>query len=228
MRVRLQSWGRELIDEQSLAGLPTNAFLVMRNELRALDPNRGLRRVRVVSTALEKRQFAVDEKTTALQLKEMINGSHYKGDHRFWKKDGSVQQARGTTILAKATAKASEKEGTDAVSMGEELVVQERLMLEGKSGAIQVWRLPEGKTCNVTEPMVTLLSLPAEQQRLDFNGRMLRDADVLYEVGVRHDDSIALEFKSPVEPKELTLMRAPPVEKVKKPKSDKGKGKKKK
>ena len=49
---------------------------------------------------------------------------------------------------------------------------------------------------------------------------------MLYDLGVRTDDAIELEFESPVTPTELTIVRSPAPEK--KSKKDAGGGKKKK
>ncbi|KAL3899159.1 MAG: hypothetical protein SGPRY_012692, partial [Prymnesium sp.] len=57
-RISLFSWGRELKDQYSLAhySLPTNAQIDMKIEISRASRERGLRRVRIVSTAIKTRQ----------------------------------------------------------------------------------------------------------------------------------------------------------------------------
>ena len=43
--------------------------------------------------------------------------------------------------------------------------------------------------------------------------RMISDPLVLWELGVRQDDQIELEFVSPVQPEKLKILRAPAPEK---------------
>ena len=73
-----------------------------------------------------------------------------------------------------------------------------------------------------------MLDLKPEDMRLVWTGRTLADEEVLYELGLRQDDPIVLEFTSPVTPNELTLLRAPAPEKKEKKADGGAKGKKKK
>ena len=78
----------------------------------------------------------------------------------------------------------------------------------------------------MTDALVTIISLEPEQMRLSFvRGDQVEIADtaLLWDLGLRHDDAVTLEFESPVVPDQLKLLRSPSPEKP-----EKGKGKKKK
>lgn len=69
----------------------TNAKLDMSLSLRRAPPC-PLHRVRVDSTALKTREFAVDGSTTVLALKQSILEAHCKGVHRWVDEAGQVTQ----------------------------------------------------------------------------------------------------------------------------------------
>ena len=72
-----------------------------------------------------------------------------------------------------------------------------------------------------------LLELPPEAQQLSFHGVQLTRAEqTLWDLGVRQDDQIELEFLSPVVPAKLKLVRAPaPAKGAKKAAAGGGKAK---
>ena len=88
-------------------------------------------------------------------------------------------------------------------------------------------RASNGSAALINDTHAAQLMLPAEKQRLTFHGADIPDMALLWNVGVRTDDIISLEFESPCEPSVLKLLRAPVVPKEKKAKGGKG-GKKKK
>jgi hypothetical protein len=116
---------------------------------------------------------------------------------------------------------------TDEISQGEELIVESRSQLSGGKGACTTYRIGTGQVCNAPATEMHILDLKPEDMTLLWTGRALANEEGLYELGLRQDDPIVLEFTSPVTPNELTLLRAPVKEKEKK--ADGGaKGKKKK
>ena len=227
--VFLSSWGRALDEAKRLCdlSLPTNARLEIRLALCALDPSRGLERLRVTSTCLSTRRVAADMQTTVLEFKHAIQEELMKGAHEWWKVDGVCLRVSGTTLLAMTSQPADEKQMTDEISQGEELIVESKLHLQGGKGACTTYRIATGHICNAPATEMHILDLKPEFMTLLWTGRALADDEVLFELGLRQDDPIVLEFTSPVTPNELTLMRAPVKEKEKK--ADGGaKGKKKK
>ena len=216
--VFLSSWGRALDETKRLCdlSLPTNARLEMRVVLCALDPSRGLERLHVTSTCLSTRRVAADMQTTVLEFKLAIQATLMKGAHEWWKLDGVCVRVSGTTLLAAASTPADEKQGTDTISQGEELIIENKLHMLGGKGACATYRIASGEMCNAVESSVHILDLKPEFMTLLWMGRALADTEVLFDLGLRHDDSIVLEFTSPVTPNELTLLRAPVKEKEKK------------
>ena len=82
-----------------------------------------------------------------------------------------------------------------------------------------------GRAVCVLDGHLCRLELPREKQWLSFRGRTLADTERLFDAGMRTDDTAILEFTSPVVPKQLQVLRAPPVEKGgKKDKKKKSKG----
>lgn len=228
--VVLSSWGRALDESKRLCdlSLPTNARLEMRLALCALDPSRGLERLRVTSTCLSTRRVAADMQTTVLEFKHAIQEELMKGAHEWWKVDGVCLRVSGTTLLAMSSQPADEKQMTDEISQGEELIVESRSQLSGGKGACTTYRIATGQVCNAPATELHMLDLKPEDMRLVWTGRTLADEEVLYELGLRQDDPIVLEFTSPVTPNELTLLRAPAPEKKEKKADGGAKGKKKK
>ena len=116
-------------------------------------------------------------------------------------------------------------------NQGEELIIENKQSLQGGKGTCKTYRIATGRLCHAVDSSVHILDLKPEHMTLLWTGRALADGEVLFELGLRHDDSVALEFESPVTPSELTLLRSPPKEKEKKT-GDQGaggaKGKKKK
>mmetsp|Transcript_7170 Transcript_7170/g.14341 ORF Transcript_7170/g.14341 Transcript_7170/m.14341 type:complete len:316 (+) Transcript_7170:36-983(+) len=233
------SWGRALDGTKRLCdlSLQTNAQLEMRLALQAPDPRRGLERLHVTSSLLSKRRVAANMHTTVLELKHAIQATLLKGPHQWWETDGTCINTCGTTLLAAVSLPADEKQGTDDIQQGEELIIENKLHLQGGKGPVCTYRMetgrkcidgrPTGRVCNVVDSSVHILDLKPERMALMWMGRALADDEVLFELGLRHDDSVVLEFASPVAPSELTLLRAPPKEKENKADGG-GKGKKNK
>ena len=128
-------------------------------------------------------------------------------------------------MLAVQAAAADEKAGTARLSLGEEMISVGDVGGEKKSGPLAVRRADKGAQVEVSSNCVELLDLPPEKQRLLHGGRVAEDHELLWDLGVRTDDEIALEFESPAMPPSLQVMRAPPTEKVKRSKSPKKKKK---
>ena len=210
--LHLSSWGRMMDDQHTLGyyRLPSNARLQLHISPARADPERGLRRVRVVSTALRTRQFDVDATTTVLHLKQRVEEAMRCSEQVWYTSDGYCMRRVGATALVSTSAKPDVKLGTSAVRLGEELLIQDVSKLIGK-GAASAFRALSGRPILVEEKLLVLLELPVAMQQLSFRGRLLADEELLWTAGVRNDDAIILEFTSPVMPKPLLLLRAPPA-----------------
>ena len=199
--------------------------------------SRGLGRVRVNCPLLHTRAFPVDETTTVLDLKRAYCAALEEGDHTWFTADGVCVRRTGTTVLTLAKAKADPKAGTSALVAADELLIEGGMgALAGGQGAALAYRIANGSPVMVVESQVVPLSeevmvpetkvLKEETVEttmwINWGGRTLGDDFVLHAVGVRTDDTVTLEFLSPVLPKKLLTLRLPD-----KPKKG-GKGKKKK
>ena len=199
--------------------------------------SRGLGRVRVNCPLLHTRAFPVDETTTVLDLKRAYCAALEEGDHTWFTADGVCVRRTGTTVLTLAKAKADPKAGTSALVVADELLIEGGMgALAGGKGAALAYRIANGSPVMVVESQVVPLSeevmvpetkvLKEETVEttmwINWGGRTLGDDFVLHAVGVRTDDTVTLEFLSPVLPKKLLTLRLPD-----KPKKG-GKGKKKK
>ena len=138
---------------------------------------------------------------------------------------GEITSVCGTTVLVCSSAKGDEKAGTSDVRQGEQLVTAVPFAGEGKGKPINAFRVRKGLPVTVSDSNIAPLVLPPEKQRLSFHARKLDDETVLWDIGVRQDDVIVLEFESPVTPAVLQLLRE---EKPKGEKKGKGGGGKKK
>jgi hypothetical protein len=218
-RIRLFSWGRELADPDLLTeyALQTNARLDMLLVASAIDPERGLERVRVACSLLKTRAVDCDATTTVGELKSRIDIAIRKGEHEWYTTEGVKEAVRGATAIAQAEAKPDEKSGTSAVRRAEEFVIPGGLG-DGKSkGALQVRKAESGRSATVADSNLVAIDIPPAKQRLTYGGVALDDdAERLWERGVRTDDVIVLEFESPVLPDELRVLRSPAAEKPKK------------
>ena len=207
--------------------LPSNAKLQLHIAAARADAERGLMRVRVVSTALRTRQLEVDEYTTAHQLKMRIEESIIRSEQVWYTADGFLQRRVGGTVLVNASAKADAKLGTSVVRLGDELLVEDIARLGGGKGPLSAFRVLSGRPVVVEERHLVVLELPPQKQNISFRGRVLQQGEQLWGAGVRNDDTIMLEFASPVMPRALQILRAPPVEKARRGKAKKGDGEKK-
>lgn len=229
-QVQLSSWGNDLPEHRTLSQcrLKTNSVLDMRVMLSKGDGflRSTLERVRVINTALETQLMTVDDTTTAMDLKLKMAAQLARGEHEWYSSKGERSSAYGTTVLVAAAAKADEKAGTSNVSVGEQLVTTTPFSGEGKGKPINCVRAKNGRPACVQDNNVVPLDLLSAEPKLSFGGRPLADESVLWACGVRQDDTIMLEFKSPVMPAVLQLLRAP--EKPKGEKKGKGGGGKKK
>jgi len=229
-RIQLFSWGRELEDDKVLTSycLPTNAQIDMKIVMCHLPDNRGLRRVRLVSTAIKTRQLAIEPGVTVLELKSRLHQHLLKADHEWYDLEGICSRMRGSTYVAVAEAKEDDKTGTAALFLGEEVIGMGGGGDGKKGGALTVRRAEKGTQCDVLEGNLVLLDLTPPKQKLIWRGQPMEDQQTLWDLGVRTDDEITLEFESPAMPQVLQIMRAPAPEKPpKKEKGEKG-GKKKK
>jgi len=228
-RIQLYSWGRELQDEKTLASyaLPTNAQIDMKIVICHLPTERGLRRVRLVSTAIKTRQLAVESNISVLELKSRLHQHLLKADHEWYDLEGTCSRMRGSTFVAVAEAQDDERTATAALFLGEEVIGVSAGGDGKKGGPLSVRRAEKGTQCDVLETNLVLLDLPPPKQKLLWKGSPMAEHEVLWDLGVRTDDEVSLEFESPAMPQVLQIMRAPVPEKP--PKKDKGdKGKKKK
>ena len=229
LTLTLSAYGRVLEDQSTLeaVGLANGCKLDLSTTLRR-NPHQSLHRVRVNSTALRTRQLAADASTTVLDLKHAFSSSLANSEHVWFTKEGLCIRRAGTTILANATHKADEKAGTSAVSMGEEIICPNMIVMRGgKGGGCTCFKVQNGRPIQVVEAMIVELIVPPDQMWLSWRGRCMQDHELLFEVGVRTDDEVVLEFVSPVSPPVLTLLRKP-AEAPKAKGGKKGKGKKKK
>ena len=123
-------------------------------------------------------------------------------------------------MLVTTAQKADAKAGTEKFGAGEELVTTAPFSGEGKGKPISVFRVRRGRPATIGDGNLTLLALPTDKQTLSFRGRPIGDDQILWNLGVRQDDTINLEFASPTMPQKLQIVRAPD-----KPKGEKkGKG----
>ena len=229
--VHLSSWGRELPDNVRLqeCRLRNNCMLNMKTSLTRLDSRSTLERVRITSTVLETVPLPVDRTVTGLDLKRKIEAFLTRGEHEWYdNKTGGATSACGATVLTMAKEAADEKLGTSTMKVGEQLVLTTPFAGEGKGKPINAIRTRTGKPVVVMDSNIVLLTLPPEKQRLWIGGQQIDDNALLWDVGVRHDDAVMLEFESPTMPAILQLLRAPDKPKGSKGKGGKGKGGKKK
>ena len=232
--LHLSSWGNELSEEWRTLHeykLKNSCVLDMRTKFATFpageeeEEERGLTRLRVMSTALETRVYPVDNQTTILELKQQIHQYFLSGEHEWYNRAGERTVVTGATLLAKKTEKADERTETAAMKMGEEFVSTVPLSGEfGKGKALSVIRARRGGLpVNVMDTSLEQLILPPAEQTLSWHGVKREDEETLWALGCRTDDTIMLEFLSPTEPPILKILRAP--DKPGKAKGDK-KGKK--
>lgn len=238
-QIIVEHYGRVLPPERTLAqcSLQDDAKLGVRVVERRPMGDRGLRRLRVVCTALCTRTITIDNPTIkGLAFKELLEasigrpGATSDTPYEFWDAEGEcLRVANGQTVVAIAEKAEDEAAGTSAVSLGEELVMDsfQSASLRGGKGTVTARRmLKNGAPCTVSAEMVEFLDLTPQKMQLTFGGVEIRDIDALYALGCRTDDVVHLEFESPCVPPILALVRAPAPEK--KDKGGKGKKKKKK
>jgi hypothetical protein len=229
-KITLSHWGKELNEEwRTLADyrLSNSSQLDMRTSYCERSIPDRLGRVRISCTALETRTIAVEAKTTnGLDLKNRIQAMLLSGEHVFYDKEGAPTAVSGGTLLSLVSQNADEKTGTAAMRLGEEFITTAPIQGEfGKGKPVSAIRVQRGGApILISDTSVALLQLPPEKQRLSFRGVDISDTTLLYDLGVRQDDCITLEFESPTMPPVLQLLRAPP----KPGKEGKSKGGKKK
>ena len=219
--------GMRLDPEDTLLGasLAEDARLGVRvQDKRAAEP-RGLSRVRVGCTALATRSVALPlgEKErralTGAELKALVCGALAGGEYEWWDPDGKpIRFAKGATAVALEAAEAVEG-GTGAVRKGEELILDapEAAKLKGGKGSGLARRRLGGDAVEVSEAMVAFIAPPPDKMRLSYAGAEIGEAQVVWELGVRTDDLVTLEFESPATPEILQLLRSPDP-----PKKEKG------
>ena len=133
-------------------------------------------------------------------------------------------------MLSTTKVAADDKLGVVAQTLGEEFVTSAPMQGEmGKGKPISVIRARQGgEPVLVNDMNVAPVLLPPEKQRITFRGMDAQDHALLWDLGVRQDDCVSLEFESPCEPPVLKILRAPVMPKAKGGKKGKGGGKKKK
>jgi len=228
--IHLSSWGVALNDDFKTlqeCNLRTGGQLEMRTTLCAPNPERGLRRVRVTSSALETRRIEVDPTTTGGELKQRFQAMLTLGEYEWFDKAGTRKVVTGTTLITTAKTPADSKTETVAMQLGEEFITSEPINGEvgkGKPLAAVRARSKTGYEILINDSNVTQLQLVPEQLRLSFRGLDVPDDARLWDRGVRHDDAVVLEFESPAQPPILKILRPPAPPK----KEKKGTGKKSK
>jgi len=112
---------------------------------------------------------------------------------------------------------------TSALEKGEELVVEpsQASVLKLAKGSAAARRRVTGQRADVAEPQVMFVALTPETITLSWRGVPIADEETLWDLGLRDDDAVALEFESPVVPDQLRILRSPTPEK--KAKGDKKK-----
>lgn len=224
-QIHLSVWGRDLLDHLTLqeSHLKTNSIIDMRTLHGIPAAATTLSRVRIASPGLETQTFPVTRATTGLELKRGIEAHLSNGEHEWFSKNGSHLAVCGTTVLATSKVGADEKAGTAAMRPGEHLITSTPLTGElGKGKPLSVVRARQGVPVMVNDACVAPLLLPPEKQRLQFMGRDITDDACLWDLGVRHEYAITLEFVSPVVPSLLSILRAPEKTKADKKKGGKG------
>jgi hypothetical protein len=234
VRVNLSVHGRRLDDDDVLLlnlGMRQGTVIELSTSRLPRDAimARGLKRVRVASTALSTRQLVVDERTTVIDLKLAWSAAIAHGEHTWFTKEGFCIRKSGATVVAVANAKADDKAGTSALRMGDELLADVKALRNAKAAACPCFKVSNGRPVSVLEAQVVELALPPEKIWISWCGLTLPDDEVLFNAGVRTDDELLLEFLSPATPPVLQILRLPSKEKGgKKGKGGKGKGGKKK
>ena len=230
--VDLALWGVVLTDDWKTlqeCHVKDNGQLDMRTFLVQVPSRESLERVRVVCTALETRNIDLDSmRCTGLELKQKIHQALLCAGHAWFDKHGVRTAVTGGTLLANANVAANPTADLAAIRLGEELITTIPHLGEmGKGKPVGVIRARQGgPPINVVDTNVVQLILTPDKQKLSFHGVEISDSTMLWSLGCRSDDTIELEFESPVVPPILTLLRTP--DKPKEKKKGGGKGKKKK
>jgi hypothetical protein len=175
---------------------------------------------------LATRSVVVEADFTGADLKGAIATALNRGQYVWWDANGEPTRINaGVTLIAIEKKAEDENGGTDAVALGEELIIDtsQAMSLKGGKGATRARRIVSGQQCAVTEPMIAFLGLTPEQMTLSYEGKAIGDDERLFALGCRTDDAVELEFESPAQPDILKLLRGPEPEKP-----AKGGGKKKK
>jgi hypothetical protein len=226
--IHLSSWGMPLAEEKCTlrdCKLRTGSQLDFRTSIVIPSEDRVLERVRVVCTALVTRTIPVSKHTTGLELKQRIHQNLNCGEHEWYNKEGARISVTGGTLLATSNVAADAKAETAALRLGDEFVSTIPHLGEmgkGKPVSVINARKGTGPVSVLDTNVVTIASsLTTDKQRLTFRGVDIPDAATLYSLGCRNDDSIMLEFESPVVPPILTLLRTPDTGKAS---GKKGKG----
>lgn len=245
MHIVLEHLGKPLLDPTRTlreCGVTDEAKLAVRLDRRRPREDRGMDKLRVRSTALRTRVIDVAaampegnvEACTGLDVKQLLEAQlskeASKTSYNWWDEDGApIIASQGYVLLCNESAEANEANGTSAVTMGEELILDasQWLNLRSGKGAALSHRIETGQPCYVADAMVSVLELKAEQMKLSYGGAEIADGSRLYDLGCREHDALELEFTSPVTPELLQLMRSPEAEKPSKGGGGKGKGKKK-
>jgi len=226
--IRLEHWGSALDESKTLlsCAIADDSSLRLRLVEHTPSEERGLSRLRVTSTALQTRAVAIASRSwTGLDLKERLCAQLGAADVTWWGPEGQATRlTKAATLLS--LAKAEEVEGgTSALQKGEELIVDptNAMILRNAKGTAKARRLL-GDVAEITDTQVAFVDLKPAGIRLSFHGSNIEDGAKLWQLGLRQDDAVILEFESPSVPDPLKLLRSPVAEK---PQKDKG-GKKKK
>lgn len=153
-QIVIEHWGRPLDPAQKLVdcALHDDCMLQARLVERRLVADRGLRRVRVVCTALHTRAIVVEPSCTCLDLKRSIEEVLIRGQHDWWDAEGHrTLVGTGPTLLAIEAALATE--ATGAVALGEELIIDSHQAhsLRGGKGGVSARRKASGESLMINE-----------------------------------------------------------------------------
>ena len=172
----IEHWGNPLDEGRTLAqcGVREESSLDVRlvDQRPAGRPTETLSRLRVTSSALGTRELTFPEGCQGAELRRLVAESFTAGELRWLDESGRlVSMSKGATAVALASCEAVEG-GTDALTAGEELVLeasQASLLRSGK-GTAKARRRETGRAACVSDAQVGFVVLRPEAAWPDEEG----------------------------------------------------------
>jgi len=235
--IRLEHWGEELDDARTLISykISEDSRLALRLSERTQEPDsRGLTRLRLTSTVLRTRALEVEPGFTGFDLKQRVCAM-VDGFNQTWWTHGischgtstlgpccgkAVSVCNAITMMSVAEGGGEVVEGgvqTASLKKGEEVLMEpdQIFILRNAKGTAISRRVASGAQADVAESQLVELTLLPEAITLSWRGIIIKDSASLWDLGLRQDDMVALEFEPPVMPDQLRILRSPAPEKKK-------------